>query len=402
MVTAEFNPFAPGVLADPYPMYRALLQHNPVSWSPMMECWILTRYDDVDFVLTHPAMSADRRTARNRLAEMAKEQQEKFGPFNRAQTMLTSDPPEHTRLRRLVSKAFTPRAVENLRPRIQQIVDQLLDEAAMRGHMDVTMDLAYPLPVIVIAEMLGVPTEDRAKFKKWSDDVVSTLGPFSPPSVLETGGKAIAELVDYLMPIIHDRRQRPREDLISALAVAEEQGQILSEDEIFSTAILLLIAGNETTTHLIDSGTYALLKYPEQLQKLRDEPGLIAPAVEELLRYIGPVQMTGRVLKEDLAIAGQEMKEGQATIVLLGAANHDPAKWGPNAGKLDIARNPADHVGLGDGIHFCLGAPLARAEAQIAIGSLVQRFPGLRMEVDEPEWGGNFIIRGPKSLPVSW
>ena len=404
MVTAPtFNPFAPGFLDDPYTTYRALLEHNPVSWDPVFEAWLFTRYEDVDYVLTHPNTSADRRSARNRLAEMARQQEANFGPFSRAPTMLTSDPPVHTRLRKLVSKAFTPRAVENLRPRIQNIVDSLLEDAEEQGQMDLVTALAYPLPVIVISEMLGVPPEDRAKFKKWSDEVVATLGgPFIGPDVMERARLAIDGLAEYLVPIIRDRRENPREDLISALVAAEEQGQVLSEDEIFSTAILLLIAGNETTTHLIDNGIYALLKNPDQLAVLQENPAMIVSAVEELLRFIGPVQLTGRVAKEDMDIGGEIVKEGQMATVLLGAANHDPAKWGKTASKLNLARNPTDHVALGDGIHFCLGAPLARAEAQIAIGSLVQRFPNLRMDIEEPEWGGTFIIRGLKHLQLSW
>jgi cytochrome P450 len=403
MVTAEFNPFTPGTLANPYPMYRALLSENPVSWNEMMEMWIVTRYADVDDVLTRPNMSADRTRARNRFAQMQAQQQENFGPFNRAQTMLSADPPEHTRLRKLVSKAFTPRAVEALRPRIQEIVDHLLDEAAKKGSMDLVQDLAYPLPVIVIAEMLGVPAEDRDKFKKWSDDVVATLGgPFTPPDVLAQARDSIDALAAYLVPIIEDRRQSPREDLISGLVAAEEQGQVLSTDEIFATAILLLIAGNETTTHLIDNGTLALLRNPDQVELLRNDPSLIGSAVEELLRYTGPVHGTGRVLKEDMVIGGQAMEEGQVAFVLLGAANRDPVKWGRTANELDITRNPVDHVAFGDGIHFCLGAPLARAEVGIAINSLLARFPTLKLEDPEPEWGGNFIIRGVKSLPLSW
>lgn len=404
MVAAPtFNPFTPGFLADPYPAYRALLRENPVSWEPMMETWVFTRYEDVDAVLTHPNTSADRRSARNRLAEMARQQEQNFGPFSRAPSMLTSDPPVHTRLRKLVSKAFTPRAVENLRPRIQEIADGLLDEAARDGSMDLVTALAYPLPVIVISEMLGVPPEDRATFKKWSDEVVATLGgPFVAPEVIDRARAALESLSDYLVPIIRDRREHPREDLISALVAAEEQGQVLSEDEIFSTTILLLIAGNETTTHLIDNGTYALLRNPDQLALLREKPELIASAVEELLRFIGPVQLTGRVMKEDSVFGGQVVLEGQMATVLLGAANHDPDKWGPTADKLDITRNPTDHVSLGDGIHFCLGAPLARAEAQIAIGSLLRRFPGLRLGEEELEWGGTFIIRGLKHLPLRW
>jgi cytochrome P450 len=402
MVTAEFNPLTPNILADPYPMYRSILEHNPVSWNPMMEVWVLARYDDVDFVLMHPNLSAQRQRARNRFAQMVEQQQQRFGPFSRAQTMLSSDPPEHTRLRRLVSKAFTPRAVEELRPRIQEIVDFLLDEAERRGSMDLVHDVAYPLPVIVIAEMLGVPAEDRADFKRWSDEVVATLGgPMTPPEVLERARQAIESLAAYLMPIIKERRERPQNDLISGLIAAEEQGQVLSEDEIFSTAILLLIAGNETTTKLIGNSMHALLTNPDQLQLLRADPSLMKSAVEELLRFAGPVQATGRVLKEDMEVAGQQMKEGDTAFVLLAAANRDPAKWGPTANELDLTRNPTDHLAFGDGIHFCLGSPLARAEAQITIGSLVQRFPGMRL-AGEPEWGGTFIIRGAKKLPVAW
>ena len=402
MVTAAFNPMTPNFLADPYSMYKDLLDHNPVSWNAMMEVWVLARYEDVDFVLTHPNMSAQRQRARNRFAKMMEEQQQNYGPFSRAQTMLSSDPPEHTRLRKLVSKAFTPRAVEDLRPRIQEIVDYLLDEAEKNGSMDLVNDVAYPLPVIVIAEMLGVPPEDRANFKKWSDEVVATLGgPFTPPDVFERARAAINSLADYLMPIIKDRRANPKNDLISGLVAAEEQGQVLSEDEIFSTTILLLIAGNETTTNLIGNSMYALLTHPDQMKLLQDDPSLIKSATEELLRFAGPVQATGRVLKEDMVVAGQQMKEGDSAFVLLGAANRDTAKWGPTANDLDITRNPTDHVGLGDGIHFCLGAPLARAEAQITIGAILRRFPNLRITGD-PEWGGTFIIRGVRKLPLAW
>ncbi|MEX1194364.1 MAG: cytochrome P450 [Dehalococcoidia bacterium] len=405
MVTAEFNPFTPGMLADPYPMYHALLREKPVSWQPVMEMWVFARYADVDAVLMHPTMSADRRSGSNRFSEMQRqmEQNETFGPFNRAPTMLNTDPPVHTRLRRLVSKAFTPRAVEELRPRIQSIVDQILDEIADKGEMNLTDVLAYPLPVIVIAELLGVPPEDRVKFKKWSDDVVATLGgPFVAPEVMERAGASIRELIEYLSAVIEDRRKNPREDLISGMVEVEDGGTTLSVEEIYTTTILLLIAGNETTTHLIDGSILALLKNPDQLNLLRREPEWIKPAVEELLRFAGPVMATGRIAKEPTEIGGQLVEPGQSAFVLLGAANRDPEKWGDTADQLDITRNPTDHLALGDGIHFCLGAPLARAEAQIAIGSLVQRFPKLKLAVDEPEWGGTFIIRGPKSLPLTF
>ena len=411
MVTAEFNPLTPGALANPYPMYRELLAHNPVSWNSVMETWIFTRYEDVDAILNHPTMSSDRRTGSNRFAEMQRKHIEEHpnSPFNRAPTMVTTDPPEHTRLRRLVSKAFTPRAVEDLRPRIQDIVDGLLADVAGKGEMDLVQSLGSPLPVIVIAELLGVPTENRAKFEKWSDEIVATLGgPFTPPEVLQAAASSISELTAYLSEVIEDRRKNPRGDLISALVAAEDEGNALSTEEIYTTTVLLLIAGNETTTHLIDNGMLALLKNPEQVQLLRGDPSLIKSAVEELFRFTGPVEGIGRVLTEDVEIGGQAMKAREAAFVLLGAANHDPAKWGDDAHKLDLTRNPVDHVGLGDGIHFCLGAPLARAEAQIAIGTLLERFPKLKLAVDEPEWGGTFrgrgrpFIRGVKSLPLTF
>ena len=400
MVTAQYNPFAPGVHANPYPMYERLRLESPVHWSEMMEAWVLSRYDDVVFVLTDPRFSADRRSAQNRFAEYIAQREEDFGPLGRAPTMLTTDPPDHTRLRKLVSKAFTARAVENLRPRIKGILDDLLAELRGRDQIDVVWDIAYPLPVIVIAEMLGVPPEDRAQFKRWSTDLVATLGgPMVAEDVMQRGRKASEELGGYFRGVIAERKRAPREDLISGLIAAEEQGQFLSEDELLATCILLLVAGNETTTNLIGNGMLALLRHPDELQRLRDDPSLIVSAVEELLRFCGPVHATGRVLKEELEIGGQAVKPGQVAFCLLGAANRDPAKF-EEPDRLDLGRQKNEHVALGDGIHFCLGAPLARAEAQIAIGSLLERYPKLELAVEEPEMGGNLIIRGPKNLPL--
>ena len=401
MITAEYNPFAPGMLADPYEMYRALRENDPIHRSEMMESWVLTRYDDIDKVLTDNRFSADRQRARTRFAQMIQEQQAQYGPLSTAQTMLTSDPPDHTRLRKLVSKAFTPRAVLDLRPRIQDIVDYLLVEAGERGEFDIIHDLAYPLPVIVIAEMLGVPPEDRHRFKHWSDTVVATLGgPFTPPEVIEAARVAIEELAEYIGHVIAERRAEPKEDLISGLIAAEEGGQVLSEEEIFATCILLLIAGNETTTNLIGTSMLALFQNPEQMERLRKDLSLMPSAVEELLRYAGPVHGTGRVPKEDIEIAGHVFHEGEMVFTLLAAGNRDPSHY-PDPDKLDVARNPTDHLALGDGIHFCLGAPLARVEAQIAIGTMLDRFPKLLLLDEDPEWGGTFIIRGPKRLNVT-
>ena len=386
MVTAQFNPLAPGALANPYPMYKALQEEAPWYWSEMFEAWVLTRYDDVDAVLNHPRFSADRSQARGRMAEMMRQRQseaEDFGIFSRVQTMLTSDPPEHTRLRKLVSKAFTPKAVENLRPRIQEIVDELLDQRRRtRSEFDLVEELAYPMPVIVIAEMLGVPAKDRARFKHWSDNVVATLGgPFTAPEVMSAAQQSLVELVEYLQDFIKERRASPREDLISGLVAAEERGDVLSEEEILATTILLLIAGNETTTNLISNSVYTLLNNRDQWDILRNEPDVMPSAIEELLRFCGPVQLTGRVAMEDLEINGHKVEEGTPCTTLLGAANRDPAKF-PDPDRFDVRRNPKDHVGLGDGIHFCLGAPLARAEAAIAIGELIKRFPDLQFRGD--------------------
>jgi len=402
MVTVQFNPAAPGMLSDPHSPNRALREQKPVHFNEMIEAWVFTRYADVDAVLMDSRFSAERDNAKTRLAEMARAQRanQDFGPFTRVPTMLASDPPVHTRLRKLVSKAFTPRAVQQLRPRIQEIVDDLLDAAAEKGKFDLVTDLAYPTPVIVIAEMLGVPAEDRDNFKRWSDDIVATLGgPFVAPETVERARKSVNELVEYLHVIIADRRKEPRDDLISGLIAAEEDGSVLSEDEIHATTILLLVAGNETTTHLISNGTYALLQQPDQWDMLKNDPSLIGSAVEELLRYDGPVQATARVAMEAIDVGGTTVDAGQVAMVLLGCANRDPDKF-RNPDVLDITRNPTDHLGLGDGIHFCLGAPLARAEAQIAIGSLVKRFPDLKYE-GEPEWGGTFIIRGVHSLTLT-
>jgi len=400
----QYNPFIPSVHADPYPVFRALRAEDPVHWSDLFEAWILTRYDDIVSVLEDESrFSADRRQSRNRFArELLRREEELQGPFARAQTMLTSDPPKHTRLRGLVSKAFTPRAVERLRPRIQEIVDGLLEEVVDSGRMDVIQDLAYPLPVIVIAEMLGVSPADRGRFKEWSDNIAATTGgPLVPAEVLERSRQSALELADYFRAVISERRREPRDDLISALIAAEEQGQALSEDELMATLILLLVAGNETTTNLIGNGTLALLRHPEQMRKLREDPSLVQTAVEELLRYDGPVQGTGRVAMEDLEIRGKRIEKGQLVLTLLAAADRDPEQF-PNPDELDITRRENRHVAFGYGIHFCLGAPLARLEGQTAIGALLRRCPGLRLEGSELEWGGSFILRGLKGLPVAF
>ena len=401
MVTVQYNPLTPEVRANPYPLYRQLREQDPVHWSELMASWVLTRYDDVEAVLRDPRFSTARRRTGNRFTEQLMEMQEQMGPIGQATTMLRADPPEHTRLRNLVSKAFTPRAIEAMRPHIQQIVDELLDAVAGSDRFDLIQDLAYPLPVIVIAEMLGVAPEDRDRFKRWSGDIAATLGgPMLSPEVIQQAIASSREMTDYFRGVIEIRRKEPEDDLLSALIAAKEQGEALSEHEVLATCVLLLVAGNETTTNLIGNGMVALLQHPDQLEQLRDDPSLTESAVEEFLRYDGPVQATGRTATEDIEVGGTVIKEGQVAFTLLGAANHDPAQF-PNPDTLDITRKDNRHLAFGHGIHFCLGAQLARVEAQVAFETLLRRFPDLKPGAGEVEWGGAFILRGPKALPLA-
>jgi cytochrome P450 len=313
--------------------------------------------------------------------------------------MLVSDPPDHTRLRTLVQKAFTPRMVDHLRPRIQSVVDELLDKALEGGgEFDLIEHLAYPLPVIVIAELLGVPAEDRATFHDWSAALAASLDPLVTSEMMDRAWVSRDALHAYLRGIISERRRNPRGDLISALVAVEEQGDTLSEPELVVMCTLLLIAGHETTVNLIGNGMQALLRHPDQLTRLRERPALITPAIEELLRFDPPVQMTGRMLLEDVQLGGKTIPAGEFVLPLLGAANRDPNQFS-NPDQLDISRNPNPHVAFGRGIHFCLGAPLARVEGQIVIGSLIRRCPNLRLN-GQPKRRDQITLRGLDSLPV--
>ena len=318
--------------------------------------------------------------------------------------MLDRDPPDHTRLRGLASKAFTPRVVEGLRPRVQEIVDGLLDRVERRGTMDLIEEFAYPIPVNVICEMLGVPVEDHERFKGWSLDLARgldsiMLGPDS--EVAKRSGLARQGLTDYFRALIAERRASPRGDLLSGLIAAEEAGDKLSEHELLATCILLLVAGHETTVNLIGNGTLALLRHPDQRQKLRARPELIGTAVEELLRYDGPVQRTARTPSEDVAIGGRTIPKGEIVMPFIGAADRDPAQF-PDPDRLDITRAENRHIAFGLGIHFCLGAPLARVEGQIAINTLLGRMPRLALAVDRPQYRGSLTLRGLTALPVSF
>jgi len=391
--SGTLEPFSPEMLADPYPAYRAMRVRGRVQQTAAGH-WLVLGYDEVSHLLTDQRFGeAAGRGGRIRLSRTQRE-----GPhqlLGRVDTMLSQDPPEHTRLRRLVSKAFTPRSVQKMRPRIQEIVNELLDGLASRAEFDLVSELAWPLPVIVIAEMLGIPREDRERFKRWSDAMAATLG--GDYSSLDEARRSNEELVEYVGRVIADRRKQPRDDLISRLVAAEESRQRLTEDEMLGTVALLLVAGNETTTHLISSSMLALLRNPEQIARLRAEPSLLPSAIDEMLRYTGPVHTTRRTAREDVSLGDARISRGEVVVGILAAANRDPDKYA-DPDRLDVASNPTDHVAFGDGIHFCLGAALARLEGQIAIGTLLARFPDLRLLDDHPEWGGTFAIRGVTAL----
>jgi cytochrome P450 len=400
---AALNPLDPRFRSDPYPMYRRLRERDPVHRSRLTGGIVLTRYADCEAVLKDARFSVDDRKRPDYQKNI--EQALKNGIMTRDEiddrgSMLRLDPPDHTRLRSLVSKAFTPRTVETLRPRIEQIVEQQLDSIESAGGMDVIRDLAYPLPVTVIAEMLGIPIEDRERFKHWSDEAVRSLG-FGSIEDARRSAQANRELRAYLEPIVEQCRREPREDLISALVAAEEQGDKLSTDEVFSTIILLLVAGNETTTNLIGNGLLALLRNPSQLNILRGDPSLIENAVEELLRYDSPVQFTSRMPLNDVDLGGRTLSAGREVLLVLGAANRDPAQY-DDPERLDVTRQDVHHLSFSHGIHFCLGAPLARLEGRIALLALVQRFPSLRLATSEPRRGDNILLRGLAELPVAF
>jgi pimeloyl-[acyl-carrier protein] synthase len=379
---------------NPYPLYRQLHATAPVQWNDVLEAWTLARYADVIFSLTDPRFSADRSIQPADSSWVAK-------------SMLVSDPPDHTRLRALVQKAFTPRMIDQLRPRIIAIIGELLDRIAERdGQFDLIADLAYPLPVVVIAELLGVPSEDRSVFHEWSALLAASLDPLVSAELMQRVLPAREALHTYLRGIIAERRREPKSDLISALVSVEEptlkrgaSGDALSEPELVVMCTLLLIAGHETTVNLIGNGMLALLQHRDQYERLQRSPELIGTAVEELLRFDSPVQMTGRLLTEPVEIGGHSMQAGDWVLPLLGAANHDPLQF-PDPDRLDIGRNPNPHVAFGRGIHFCLGAPLARVEGQLTIGALLRRFPKLEL-AGTPVRRNQITLRGLSSLPVS-
>ncbi len=385
--------FDPEVRANPYPHYRLLLQVAPVKLSAMLSAVVVSRYREIEQILT------DHETYSNHRPEAT--------PFRQldltagAATILSSDPPDHTRLRKLVSRDFTPRRIAAMEPRIREITNTLLDQVERKGEFDVIADLANQLPVMVIAQMLGISTARHREFKAWSNAIVasSSVPPHlpRPPEAIE----ATAALRGFLAAEIERRRHDPGPDLISAL-IAHQEVEALTAAELLAFLILLLMAGNETTTNLIGNGLLALMRHPQQLEHLRSHPDAITSAVEEMLRYDSPVQGVVRLARKPDQVGGVEIEAGTLVIVLLGAANRDPSKFEqPDA--FDITRTPNEHLAFGHGIHFCLGAQLARLEGSIAIASVLERFPNLALaDPAAPlSYRGSLFLRGLAALPLS-
>ncbi|MGH2514042.1 MAG: cytochrome P450 [Ktedonobacterales bacterium] len=396
------------VRANPYPFYTRLRTTAPIHWDAATGPnggWVLTRHADVMAALRDPRVTAERMSPPQGAEWLPEPYQAAARQVFRAMPhqMLFLDPPDHTRIRGLVSKAFTPRLVEALRPRIAALAEELLEPMDRAGTIDLIAELAYPAPAIVIAELLGVPPEDREQFIRWSSD----FGGFLDGSNLTMEQalmalQGVSDFMDYFRGILAARRTTPRDDLLQALLVARERDDKLTEDELLANLVLLLAAGHGTTTHLIGNGTLALLRDREQYERLVADPSLVATAVPELLRYDSPVQLTGRRVREEMTLGGQTIAAGQHVTALLGAANHDPEQF-TNPDRVDVGRPESRHMSFGFGIHFCLGAPLAKLEAEMVFAALARRLPRLRLAPDAEEtltYTPSVVFHGLTALPV--
>ncbi len=395
----------PEIQADPHPWLARLRREAPMHSSPMSDggvSWLLTRHSDCVTLLRDPSWSASKFPPAA-LQAIAADPQAPFSVVARTvlAMMLLKDGADHARLRTLVNKAFTPRVVAELRPRVQAIADELLDAAARRGALDAIADFGMPLPIIVIAELLGVPLEARADLKRWSDALVTFLDGTIREKGLVGAANACVEMRAYMDRLFAERRARPREDLISRLLGAREVDDQLSEDELFATVVLVLAAGHETTTNLIGNGLYTLLRHPGEHAKLQAQPDCISSAIEELLRFEPPVTATTRLpmTRAPRTWLGREIAPGDEVVLMLSAANRDPDVFA-EPDRLDLARGDNRHLSFGFGAHFCLGAALARLEGQIALGSAVTRFPSMKLVDETPQWRPGIVLRGFSALPI--
>ena len=393
-----FDASEPEFRRHPYPRYAELREDPDLHRTPE-GFWVLTRYDDVLAAVRDARLSSHPRHSAERQRQGAGQSVPFIGDGT-IEIMLLADAPDHTRLRRLANKAFTPRAVEALRPRVVELVDGMLDRAAEQGTFDVMDVLAAPLPVMVICDLLGVPVEDQEQFKPWSEAIGRMLDPDVDPSMLDQAIPAVMGFVGYFGALIEERRSDPHSDLLSALIAAESEGEKLNGQELFAMIILLFIAGHETTTNLIGNGTLALVRNQDQLELLRRNPGLAVAATEELLRYDAPVQITARTATTDLVVNGIPLSKGDSVVCGLAAANRD-RRHVDDPDQLRLERGAPSHVSFSNGMHHCLGAPLARLEGQIAFSAMANRFPRIELVDDSPPYRDHFVLRGLTSLQLS-
>jgi len=389
----------PEVLANPYPLYHRLLSEAPVYWDPFLHTWVVTRYRDVVTVLQN--FSAVRTPTPEQLMALGLST---LAPIAEVlvRQMLFMDAPAHTRIRGLVSKAFAPRRVELLHSHIQEITDELIDAVQEKGQMDVIADLAYPLPAIVTAELMVLPTSDWRQLITWSTDFAEALGNFQHnPNHAQHTLRSLKEMCDYFHSAVREHQKQPKDDLIGALLNAENAGDSLTGEEVVANSIMLMTGGQETTTNLIGNGILTLLHNPGEFEKIQTNPSLIPSAIEELLRFESPIQYTSRLAPKDVQIGGQTIHQRQAVIVVMGAANRDPERF-IDPDQLDICRQDNRHLAFAWGSHFCFGAPLARVEGQIVFETILRRIPNLKLEPGPVKWRENLGFRGLTTLPVKF
>jgi cytochrome P450 len=404
MLTIDFAD--PATNADPFPIFRRLRESDPVHWSEPMKVWVVTRYEDVKAIaLNNTEVSANRLAPFFAAAEGRRTGYVSLIAYL-STWMVFRDPPDHTRLRRLFTKAFTSRSLDTLRPGIRGIVDMLLDDMEAKEkagqRVDWIADFSYALPAFVIMDLLGVPRGDLKRVKMWSDEIALFIGSSqaSPDKYdrAETGARAMA---DYFREIVAQRTREPRNDIISQMVAARDEKEAMTADEVIATCILLLFAGHETTANLLGNGLYYSMRFRDQWDRLTANLGLIEPAIEEWLRYDGPISALVRVVLSDIEFGGKLLRSGQRVFAFTNSANRDGAQF-PDPDRLDVARTPNPHLTFGYGIHFCLGAPLARLEGEIAVGRLAERFPRVRLAGERylPRWSDSLFLRGILSLPI--
>jgi cytochrome P450 len=400
----RFNLFDSKFNANPYPTYHRLREEDPVHRYLIGGDWIVTRYADVKAVLKSGCVRTDDRPKsiqeRNKYL-LHKEKNLDILAYTTSRFLFYMNPPDHTRLRGLVGKGFSSIVVERMRPHIQEIVDELLDKVRHKGSMDIVAELASPLSVSVISKLLGIPKEAQQQLHQWTNVLSRILDPLVSLKEYEAMNQATEEIQEYLRTLIAEREKEPQEDFISNLIAAKDQSDRLSQKELLAICTLLFGAGEETTGNTIGNGMLALLQHPNQMEQLKREPTMIQSAVEEVIRYDSAIQMLTRIATDNLEIGNQTIKAGEKIVLCLGAANRDPAQF-PNPDELNINREQNHHLAFADGIHYCLGAALARAESQVAINTLIQTFPDLKLASNKLEWKKSIVIRGLKSLSVSF